>query len=287
MLNKNNNTFIIHEQGKDKNLLFMYKPFVNTLFKLFPNSKFMYNKWKFSDFNKNDVVIAIGVAKVDSYFKQLKNKGVYIIFFWTEPCILEEKISKYCDEIYIYSRYLYHLQPKAFTNQKISFVPIMIQETTYFVNYLNKNDNLKLCFLGLLDVRDKDTVKILSEKKYFTSSYQLFKNSKYNKYITKNTNIYLNINKKRGLRTLSNILPYGRICKLLSHKCLIISEHCNKDDEELFKDIIYFCDIKDIDKTFYNLSIKTPKELYEISNEKYKKFCNIFNPNNDNLILTK
>ena len=68
MLNENN-TFIIHEQGKDKNLLFMYKPFVNTLFKLFPNSKFMYNKWKFSDFNKNDVVIAIGVAKVDSYFK--------------------------------------------------------------------------------------------------------------------------------------------------------------------------------------------------------------------------
>ncbi len=38
---------------------------------------------------------------------------------------------------------------------------------------------------------------------------------------------------------------------------------------------------------FYNLSLKSPNELRDISNKNYIKFCDKFNVNNDNLFLTK
>ena len=76
--------------------------------------------------------------------------------------------------------------------------------------------------------------------------------------------------------------------ELLSHKCIIISEHTNKIDEEFYKDIVYFCDINEIGDFYKNLINKSPQELEIESNEKYKKFYNIFNSNNIvNLITQK
>mgnify|MGYP003389492322 CR=1 FL=1 len=121
----------------------MYKPFVDTISKLFSQSKFLYNKWKNIDFKKNDIIICIGCHFTNKDLKKLKNKKVYIIFYWTEPCVVHKAVAQYCDEIYLYSKFLFTLQQKHFDQQKIKFVPVLKEDTTSFVNYLNKTLN---CF---------------------------------------------------------------------------------------------------------------------------------------------
>ena len=92
----------------------------------------------------------------------------------------------------------------------------------------------------------------------------------------------LNVNKGSSV-----ILPFCRICKLLSHGCIIISQECDKKDQELFKDLVYFCHVNKIEKTFKKLLEKTGEELNEISKEIIKNFEMRFNVNNKNLFLKK
>lgn len=278
----NTDVYIIQKEREDSKLLFMYKPFVNTISKLFPQSKFLYNKWKVIHFNTNDIIIIIGCHFHVKEFKYFKQKQLYVIFYWTEPEVVDKNISQYCDEIYLYSKFLFVLQQKQFDQQKIKFVPILKEDTTFTVNYLNKTENIKLCFLGNMKYRCINTINHFLNIRDFIEKYDLFDEHQYNIYMVNNTNIFLNLNKNG-----SNILPFCRICKLLSHKCLVISQHCNKEDEELFEDIVYFCSIKDIENTFYNLSSKSPNELNDISNKNYIKFCDKFSIKNDHLFLTK
>lgn len=278
----NNNIYIIQKERGDYNLLFMYKPFVNTISKIFPKSKFLYNNWKHISFNRNDIIIVIGQLFSENDFINFKNKDLYIIYYWTEPVPLNENIAKHCDEIYLYSKLLFKIHKKYFDQQKIRFVPILKEDTTSFINYLNKKTNIKLCFLGAIMFRSKNLIDKFLNKSYFLNKYDLFNEDKYNMYMVNNTNIFLNLNKH-----LSPVLPFARICKLLSHKCIVISQYCNRDDEELFKDMVYFCSFEDIEKTFNNLSSKSPNDLNDISNKIYIKFCNKFNANNSNLFLIK
>lgn len=278
----NNNIYIIQKERSDNKLLFMYKPFVNTISKLFIQSKFLYNNWKNIHFNTNDIIILIGCHFNIEDFKDLKDKNLYIIFYWTEPNLVNKNIGQYCDEIYLYSKRLFLLQQKHFEQQKIKFVPILKEDTTFFVDYLNKKENMKLCFLGAIGYRCKTIKDMFNNNNYLLNKYDLFDENQYNMYMVNNTNIFLNVNKNN-----SNILPFCRICKLLSHKCLIISQHCNKEDEKLFEDLVYFCNIEDIENTFYDLLLKSPNDLNDISNKNYIKFCDKFNVKNENLFLTK
>lgn len=282
----NNNIYIIHKERGDSKLLFMYKPFVNTISKIFSQSKFLYNNWENISFNRNDIIIIIGCLFSENDLINFKNKNLYIIYYWTEPCDLNENLAQHCDEIYLYSKLIFKKQKKCIGNcvfqQKIKFVPILKEDTTSFVNYLNKKHNIKLCFLGQIMIRSKNLRDKFLNTSYFLSKYDLFNEDKYNMYMVNNTHIFLNLNKNN-----SCALPFARICKLLSHKCIVISQYCNKEDEELFKDMVYFCSIEDIEKTFNNLSSKSPNELNDISNKIYIKFCNKFNANNSNLFLTK
>jgi hypothetical protein len=241
-----NNVYIIQKERSDSKLLFMYKPFVNTIMLIAPQSKFLYNNWKNIDFKANDTIIIIGCNFGLNDFIIFKNKKLHIIFYWTEPSVVNKNIAQYCDEIYLYSKLLFISQQKSFHQQKIRFVPILKQETKSFVNYLNKKDNIKLSFLGNLKYRSMNVRNYFSNKIYLDEKYNLFNEDTYNMYMVKNTNIFLNINKNDSF-----ILPFCRICKLLSHKCLIISQHCNKEDDELFEDLVYFCDsLLDIEKNF-------------------------------------
>ena len=281
----NNNIYIVQKEAihGQCNLLFMYKPFVNTILQLAPQSKFLYKNWENVDFNANDIIILIGCYFGEKDFINFKNKNLYIIFYWTEPIAVQKKLGPYCDEIYLYSKSLFISQQKFFDQQKIRFVPILKQETKSFVNYLKKKDNIKLSFLGRLDFRSRSVRNFFINKSYFEQKYNLFTEDTYNMYMIRNTNIFLNINKNG-----KSMLPFCRICKLLSHKCLIISEHCDKTDEELLEGMVYFCDsLIDIENTFYNLISKSPNELYNLSYKNYIKFSNKFSVKNDNLFLIK
>ena len=120
-----NNVYIIQKERADYKLLFMYKPFVNTILLIAPQSKFLYNDWKNIDFKANDTIIIIGCHFKLNDFINLKNKNLYVIFYWTEPRTLNNNIAQYCDEIYLYSKSLFISQQKSFYQQKIRFVPIL------------------------------------------------------------------------------------------------------------------------------------------------------------------
>ena len=78
-----NNVYIIQKERADSKLLFMYKPFVNTILLIAPQSKFLYNDWKNIDFKANDTIIIIGCFFNLNDFINLKNKNLYVIFYFS------------------------------------------------------------------------------------------------------------------------------------------------------------------------------------------------------------
>jgi len=113
--------------------------------------------------------------------------------------------------------------------------------------------------------------------------YNLWNDTDFNNYISSNPKIYLNLTKNN-----TYALPSVRINKLLSHKCIIISEHTNEIDEEYYKGIIYFCNIDEIENVYRRLVNKTNIELQQESNKIYEKFYNKFYYKNAiNLIIQK
>ena len=84
------------------------------------------------------------------------------------------------------------------------------------------------------------------------------------------------------------VMPCARINKLLNNKIIIISESCNTIDDELYKDLIFFCDLENLDYIYTDLINKSSSDLDKISNNIYNKFKKRFNTNNiQNLILEK
>ena len=74
-LKKNNNNIYIVQKEKPNynsqcNLLFMYKPFVNTILQLAPQSKFLYKNWENVDFNANDIIILIILFYIYKHFSK-------------------------------------------------------------------------------------------------------------------------------------------------------------------------------------------------------------------------
>ena len=101
--------------------------------------------------------------------------------------------------------------------------------------------------------------------------YNLWNDTDFNNYITNRPNIFLNLTKDGTVA-----LPTVRINKLLSHRCIIISEHTNNADEEYYKDMIYFCDLSSIGSVYEKLINKSNDELVEESNRIYEKFYDTF-----------
>ena len=263
----------------------MYGPFINSLKKILNNNfTFIYiehdKNIELNKFKNDDVIIIIGIFELGSQIiKKLKSKKIYLIWYWLEPHAMNKKLCSLCDEIYVYSLSLYNSYPK-YKNQIIRFVPPLIENTEYYCNYLKKNQEIKLSFLGIIQLRD-NYKKYLSYKK-FTVKYDLFTDKRFNEYINNNYNIFLNINKDK-----SKILPTGRICKLLSHKCIIISQYCKSKDMELFKNMLYFCSVDNIFDKFEELIKKTPDELEIISDNFHFEFAKKFDVDNKCLFLKK
>jgi len=255
---------------------FLYKPFVDTAFQLFKkyNCKYLHvncanRESILSLMQENDIVIPIGSTwekRMGDFFKQ----KVYMILYWTEPDPPSKRpgmhgIANRVDEIWLYSKMTFKQQPKLRNEQKIKFVPIINVDNVH-LDYNKKNHNMKLCFFGALGARQNRLFPI-NRKKYFINKYDLWNDNDYNNFIINNVCIFLNVPKKQ-----TTTLPYARICKLLSHRCIIISVPCNNIDDELFKDMIYFCQFNEIDKVFNNLLSKTPAQLDNIAGNFYNKF---------------
>jgi len=272
--NKIKKIHIRHSENDSNSLHFMYKPISMTVIKL---AKYLYsgieidfkiNNMNFDDISPNDLFIWIGVDAPD--FDLLKKKNVYTVCYNSEP----DTNLYNSNEIWTYSRYQYNNYKKNDTNQIIRFVPIVCEEHVPSVPYNLKNDKLKAIFIGSLHYRqDKrdiiNTTTLL--KNNLEEKYDLWNDDDFNNYIKNNPNIFINLTK-----TGTNILPSVRINKLLSHKCIIISEHTNQTDEEYYKGMVYFCKIDEMENVYKKLLNKTGSQLQEESNAIYEKFYNKF-----------
>jgi len=215
-----------------------------------------------------DTLIWLGSYVPD--FSLLKRKNVYIIYYNTEPNINIHDTN----EIWTYSKCLFKTYKKNTKNQKIKFLPIVMEKTGIQLNYLS-NQEIKLVFMGSLNNRREKKDKLLSSsilKNDLIEVYNLWNDNDYNHFIENKSYIFLNLTK-----TGTNALPSVRINKLLSHKCIIISEHTNEVDEVLYKDLLYFCNIEDIENVYSNLKMKSKDELQAIADTFYntfrKRFC--------------
>ena len=278
---------IWQSKGHDNKLEFMYKPIINSIIEFIKEiNKNIIIEYKNSNYNNdeiqsNDILIWVGCNNILD-FNYFINKNIYTIYYNTEP----DFTNPNSNEIWTYSKYLFD---KYFINdnQIIRFFPIICEITNYYVPYNLKNDNnLKLIFMGNLNYRqDKKNILFNNSliKNNLIEKYDLWNDDDYNKFINKTPNIFINL-----LKSKSVVLPSVRLNKLLSHKCIIISEHTNEIDEEYYKDIVYFCDINDIQNIYKKLIMKSADELVIESNTKYNIFYNRFNSKNIvNMILQK
>jgi hypothetical protein len=268
-----NNTWFLH---------FMYAPVIYSLMKVLP---LMYNnrtiEFKTTDHNyesllEGDILIWVGVYELP--FSELRiNRKIYTIYFNTEPFISELG----SDEIWTYSLYMYNLY-KSY-NKPLKFIPIICDESVPKTNYLKNNNDMRLTFIGSLmfDRREKEEI-INSSGVKINEVYNLWNENDYNQVIINNTHIYLNLTKGQ-----TKALPAVRINKLLSHKCIIISEHTNPDDEELYKDLVFFKKLTEIGDFYNSLITMSNFELENIAESSYKKFISKFKIDNAiNLIQT-
>jgi hypothetical protein len=263
-------------QEKHWVLPFMYEPVIFSLKKLLPSIyKERLIDFKIGGGNKDDlkegnVLIWVGGDPIN--FQELQKKNIYIIHFNLEPYV----IISGADEIWTYSRYILKEYKKVFT-KKIKFIPIILDDTVPIIKYSENNTQIKLTFIGNLSINNR-----IEKKKIINASdveinevYNLWSHEDFNMFIINNIDIYLNITKDT-----TKALPSVRINKLLSHKCIIISEHTNDLDEELYKDIVFFKDLNEIGDFFKYLSKKSTTELDIIADNSYQNFVKIFNAEN-------
>jgi hypothetical protein len=288
---KSNKIHIWQTKGHDGRLEFMYKPVINSLIEFIKEIniniliEYKNENYNNDEIESNNILIWVGCMEVPD-FNYFKNKNIYTIYYNTEP----DFTNPDSNEIWTYSKYLFDKYIKN-DNQIIRFFPIICEKTDYTIPYHLKNDNnLKLIFMGNFIFRPEKK-EILNSNQLIRDNlieiFDLWNDKDYNNFINNKPNIFISLT-KTDTKSIINVLPSIRLNKLLSHKCIIISENTNDIDEEYYKDIIYFCDINNIKNIYDFLMKKTAKELEIESNIKYNKFYNIFNSKNIiNLILQK
>jgi hypothetical protein len=270
---KGGKTYIMHSSNRHV-LSFMYYPAIYTLLNLLP---LVYNTveiiFKLSNNNydnivEGDTLIWVGVYPPD--YSKLKKKNIYIIHFNLEPEVEDFN----CDEIWTYSLYMFneYKNSNLVKNKIIKYIPIIHDETLPITKYTENNSQMQLAFFGRLYFR-AETYEILKATGLTVYEiYTLWSETDFNKFINNNTHIYLNLSKS-NTKALASL----RINKLLSHKCIIISEHTNEIDEELYKDIVFFKDLSEICSFYKSLIALSKSELETIANNSYQKFISIFN----------
>jgi len=246
----------------------MYYPAVYSLLHLIP---FMYDKTPILFTNETiidgDIVIWVGVSGIHE-IKELKKKNIYTVHFNLEPVV--EDIGS--DETWTYSLYMY--EKHKCLSKTIKFIPIIHDESLPKTNYLNKIN--ELTFIGSMNCGRVDKEKIINESYVNINCIDyLWTEQKYNLFIINHASIYLNLTKYD-----TKTLPSIRINKLLSHKCIIISEKTNDEDEELYKDMVFFTDLNQIGELYKSFITMSPQELNNLAESIYQKFILKFNSKN-------
>ena len=132
-------------------------------------------------------------------------------------------------------------------------------------------------FLGYFDYRPEKR-NYLFQSEYLRENiqeiYSLWNNADFHAFVSSRPYLYLNITKS-GLNT-PGILPSVRINTLLSHKAIIISEHCNEIDESLYTGMVSFCSLDEMEGEYRKWRGKTNEELQVEADTRYRLFQTAF-----------
>jgi len=265
-------------------LVFMYDPLVFSakclLQQLYPKAIIdhqakIIHEW--SEVKRGDTVVWIGCFRFPhDELKELRERGVYTVYYNTEPA----HCPCFTDEIWTYSKSLYEIHVQAYEGQIIKYMPIVCEEgdeehQVSFVPYSETApEKLNLSFIGNFVFR-KDKQDMLMKSEILARDLEeinnLWSDKDYNNFMAKKANIYLNVTK-----THFPFLPTVRINKLLSHKCIIISERTNEIDDSFYSDMVIFTDLENIPAVYESLLKKTPEELQAMADGMYEKFFEKF-----------
>lgn len=248
---------------------FMYKPIIDSILQYIrhANKHIKINylpKHDFTDIQKEDILLWVGfIGNNPPNFTSLRINGTYVIYYNTEPTLFQ------CDsdETWTYSKLMFHIYSMEYP---IKFIPVALEKTHYQLNYLSSG-TLPLVFLGYLSLRPEASCQLFSYdniRRNLIEMYELWSDHDYNQFMDGKSYILLNLCKKDKYPALASL----RINKLLSHKCIIISEHTNEIDEALYKDLLYFCDITEISGLYEKLTHTPREELQKIANQFYELF---------------
>lgn len=286
---KNENKIYIY---LEKEHSFKHQPIVQTLIEGFQilNYQTIYKNDKyFWEMNTGDIFIWIAMNwnKEKVPWIKLKEKGIYIIYYQTEP--LGSGMShpyEHLNEVWDYSCYnIMHFKKKnsrITDNLKYRFVP-----PGYFCNecvqYKSKKDN-KIVLFGSPKWR-KSSWKIVTEcfinenlENRLIAIYNVWDEEKYISFIQESfvSGIFINILKPG----CGNILTSVRFSKLLSSKAIIISERCQEIDEVKYQGIVDFVDLKNIVFKCKEYLKMTAEERKTIANKRFQLFKNRFSSKN-------
>jgi hypothetical protein len=233
------------------------------------NYKSDYYEW--DEIKPTEMLIWVGeIVKPD--FNYFKDKNIYTVYYNTEPYI--ENVSS--DEIWTYSRYMFNLHSQEYKQGKqiIRYIPILCEKNVPSVPYLFKESPMNLIFMGAFYLR-KDKISILKEypliKDNLLEVFNLWNDRDFTTFVSSKPHIYLNVTKTNNV-----VLPSFRLNKLLSHRCIIISNHTNPLDELDYKDLIIFCDLREMESEYKKLLELSNEDLHQKSNQIYKKFYSRF-----------
>ena len=262
---------------KDGLFTFMYSPVILSIKEviktIYPHVEINYKSdyYEWEDIKPTDTLIWVGeIVKPD--FNYFKDKNIYTVYYNTEPYI--ENVSS--DEIWTYSRYMFNLHSQEYKqgNQIIRYIPILCEKNVPSAPYLFKDSPMNLVFMGGFHLR-VDKKSILDEYPFIKDNlqevYNLWNDRDFTTFVSSKPHIYLNVTKTNNV-----VLPSFRLNKLLSHRCIIISNHTNPLDEVDYKDLIIFCDLREMESEYKKLLELSNEELHQKSNQIYKKFYSRF-----------
>ena len=266
---------------------YMYEPIITTIihgFKhILPTSHVqLIFDIKNNDIKENSIFVFVGIVNLDSVpWKILKSKNIYNIYYQTEPISSIYIDTTYIDVIWDYSFNNIEKYETMLNNTHIRYIPCAYSKKEP-INYKSKN-HVKLIFFGkVFDDR-------ISFWKYLKASSSLLKNNLEEIYNIWNENVFENFLKKKFVGVFINIhknqnihktldypLESFRISKLLNSKILILSTRCNEKDEEMYRDLVTFCDTDQIENEYKLLLNMSPLKRQELADNRYNIFKNRF-----------
>ena len=285
-ISKSTNRIHLWHAERENKFTFMYSPAVLSLKEIitviYPHIEinFKINYFEWDDIKPNDMLIWVGwESKPD--FKYFQNKNIYTVYYNTEPFFDYES----SDEIWTYSKYMFNLYEKKNGSKIVRFIPILCEKNLPCVPYLLKESKMNLVFIGNLSFRiEKKNILMENHliKENLEEIYHIWDNNEFTTFISSRPYIFINL-----LKTDTIALPSFRINKLLSHRCIIISEYTNSTDELYYKDLIIFCELKNIELEYKKLLELSNLELHKLSNQIYKKFYSRFSIKNAMKIVSQ